>query len=78
MTPTLADVNRVAALSDPIIRNLQITQCYHELSAAFAARTGPQALIYLVFTSLLFNLLAFVAMLRLRQPAPDRAAAAIE
>ncbi len=40
--------------------------------------TGPQALIYLVFTSLLFNLLAFVAMLRLRQPAPDRAAAAIE
>lgn len=36
--------------------------------------TGPQALIYLVFTSLLFNLLAFIAILRLRQTA-HRAAA---
>ncbi len=43
MTPTVADVDRIAAISDPIIRNLQITQCYHELSAAFAARTGPGA-----------------------------------
>ena len=43
MTPTLADVDRIATLSDPIIRNLQITQCYHELASAFAARAGPGA-----------------------------------
>jgi fucose permease len=38
--------------------------------------TGPQALIYLVFTSLLFNLAAFVAILRLRRTAPVSALAA--
>jgi hypothetical protein len=38
--PTVADVERIAALSDPVLRNLQITQCYCELSRAFAARTG--------------------------------------
>lgn len=38
--PELQDVERIVALSDPVIRNLQITQCYHELSAALAARTG--------------------------------------
>jgi hypothetical protein len=37
--PTVADVERIAALSDPVVRNLQITQCYCELSRAFAART---------------------------------------
>jgi hypothetical protein len=41
--PTPEDVQRIAALQDPVIRNLQITQCYHELSAAFAAHTGPSA-----------------------------------
>ncbi len=41
--PTLAEVERIAALGDPIIRNLQITQGYHELSAALAERTGPSA-----------------------------------
>jgi FHS family Na+ dependent glucose MFS transporter 1 len=35
--------------------------------------TGPQALIYLVFTSLIFNLAAFVAILRLRQTAHSAA-----
>jgi len=35
--------------------------------------TGPQALIYLVFTSLVFNLLAFVAILRLRHTRPAAA-----
>lgn len=39
-TPTVTDVERIAALPDPVIRNLQITQCYCELSRAFAARTG--------------------------------------
>ncbi|MBL8145638.1 MAG: hypothetical protein JNL34_04560 [Anaerolineae bacterium] len=41
--PTIADVARIAAVSDPVIRNLQITQCYHELAQAMAARTGPGA-----------------------------------
>ena len=38
--PTVAEVERIAALTDPVVRNLQITQCYWELSRAFAARTG--------------------------------------
>lgn len=43
MPPTLADVDRIAALADPVVRNLQITQCYHELSAAMAELSGPLA-----------------------------------
>jgi hypothetical protein len=38
--PSVDQVERIAALADPALRNLQITQCYHELSAALAARTG--------------------------------------
>jgi hypothetical protein len=38
--PTLADVELIVALADPAVRNLQITQCYCELSRALAARTG--------------------------------------
>jgi len=41
--PTIADVDRIAALADPVIRNLQITQCYHELSAVYAGRCSPGA-----------------------------------
>ncbi len=41
--PTVADVERIAALDDPVVRNLQITQCYFELSAAVAQRIGPGA-----------------------------------
>ena len=40
---TPEDVDRVAAIADPVIRNLQITQAYHELSAAAAARLGKVA-----------------------------------
>ena len=40
---TPEDVDRVAAIADPVIRNLQITQAYHELSAAAAARLGQVA-----------------------------------
>jgi hypothetical protein len=40
VAPTVADVDRIAALGDPVLRNLQITQCYCELSRLFAARTG--------------------------------------
>lgn len=41
--PTVAEVDRISALADAVIRNLQITQCYHELSSALAQRTGPSA-----------------------------------
>jgi hypothetical protein len=41
--PDVHEVKQIAAHSDPIIRNLQITHCYHELSAALAGRTGPSA-----------------------------------
>ena len=40
---TPEDVDRVAAIADPVIRNLQITQAYHELSAAAATRLGQVA-----------------------------------
>ena len=40
--PTVADVERIAALTDPVVRNLQITQCYWELSRALAARTDGE------------------------------------
>ncbi len=41
--PGLAEVDRIGALDDPVIRNLQITQCYHELAAVMAARMGSGA-----------------------------------
>jgi len=40
---TPEDVDRVATIADPVIRNLQITQAYHVLSAAAAARLGQVA-----------------------------------
>jgi hypothetical protein len=40
---TPEDVDRIAAIADPVIRNLRITQAYHDLSAAAAARLGPVA-----------------------------------
>ncbi|MEU4445491.1 hypothetical protein AB0K14_26700 [Actinosynnema sp. NPDC050801] len=41
--PTVADVDRIAAHADPVVRNLMITHCYHELSRAVADRTGGSA-----------------------------------
>ncbi len=41
--PSLDEVQAIAAISDPTIRNLRITQCYCELSTAFINRTGPVA-----------------------------------
>jgi hypothetical protein len=38
--PSVSDIERIAALVDPAIRNLQITQCYHELALILAERTG--------------------------------------
>ena len=40
---TPEEVDRIAAVADPVIRNLRITQAYHELSAATAAHLGPVA-----------------------------------
>ena len=39
-SPGVADVARIAALENPVIRNLEITECYADLSAAMRARTG--------------------------------------
>jgi len=36
--PALAEIDRIVAITDPVIRNLQITQCYQELSAVLAQR----------------------------------------
>jgi hypothetical protein len=37
--PTLADIEQTSELENNVIRNLQITQCYHELSKILAERT---------------------------------------
>ena len=37
------DIDGIAAIADPVIRNLRITQAYHELSAAAAERLGSVA-----------------------------------
>lgn len=41
--PDITEIDRIAALSDPVLRNLQITQCYFELSVALLERTGSNA-----------------------------------
>jgi hypothetical protein len=41
--PSVAEVRRIAAISNPIIRNLQITECYSRLAAEFASRSGEGA-----------------------------------
>ncbi|MBA3748940.1 MAG: hypothetical protein H0W96_15820 [Solirubrobacterales bacterium] len=41
--PTVEEVARISAMSNPILRNLEITQCYGRLSAAMAQRTGSCA-----------------------------------
>jgi hypothetical protein len=41
--PTVDDVATIAAMGSPVLRNLGITQCYAELSAAMRARTGEAA-----------------------------------
>jgi hypothetical protein len=42
-SPSAGEVDEIAGLADPILRNLQITQCYSELSQALGARTGYSA-----------------------------------
>ncbi len=41
--PSVTETDQIAALSDPVQRNLLITQCYFELSSAVVQRTGPRA-----------------------------------
>ena len=41
--PTVADIDRIAANDDPVVRNLQITQCYYVLSRVLAPHTGHSA-----------------------------------
>ncbi|HSL64041.1 MAG TPA: hypothetical protein VK874_05220 [Gaiellaceae bacterium] len=41
--PDVDEVRRIAAIANPILRNLEITECYSRLSAAVAARTGAGA-----------------------------------
>src|SRR5678810_910829 len=37
---TVEQINQIASLNDAVLRNLQITQCYYELSVVFAKRMG--------------------------------------
>jgi hypothetical protein len=41
--PDVAEVRRVAAIRDPVLRNLEITHCYWRLAGALARRTGAGA-----------------------------------
>jgi hypothetical protein len=41
--PLVDDVDRIASLSDSVLRNLQITQCYYEISQSVAQLTGYSA-----------------------------------
>jgi hypothetical protein len=41
--PSVDDVRQIAAIANPVIRNLEITQCYSRLAAGFAARSGEGA-----------------------------------
>jgi hypothetical protein len=41
--PTAEDVRRISEVADPVIRNLQITECYSRLAGAMARRTYPCA-----------------------------------
>jgi len=41
--PTIEEVQRILQIQDPVICNLRITQCYHELSAVLDRRTGLAA-----------------------------------
>ncbi|KAA2239813.1 hypothetical protein F0L74_26865 [Chitinophaga agrisoli] len=41
--PTTTDIQRIALINDPVLRNLTITQSYYELSQVIMARTGPVA-----------------------------------
>jgi hypothetical protein len=41
--PSVDEVRRIAAIEDPVLRNLEITACYSRLAGAFARRGGDGA-----------------------------------
>jgi hypothetical protein len=41
--PSVGDVQRIVAIANPVIRNLEITYCYSRLAAAMTARDGAGA-----------------------------------
>jgi hypothetical protein len=41
--PSADEVRQIVAITNPVIRNLQITHCYSRLAAEFAARSGAGA-----------------------------------
>jgi hypothetical protein len=41
--PSVDEVRRIAAIANPVLRNLEITQCYSRLAEAFAAHSGEGA-----------------------------------
>jgi hypothetical protein len=41
--PGVEEVRRIAAIANPVVRNLEITHCYSRLAAAFAERAGAGA-----------------------------------
>jgi hypothetical protein len=41
--PNVADVQRIVAIANPVVRNLEITYCYSHLAAACATRNGEGA-----------------------------------
>src|SRR3712207_2285506 len=41
--PDVREVQRIAAIGNPVLRNLEITHCYALLAAAVAQRTGEGA-----------------------------------
>ena len=41
--PAPQEVNEIAGIRNPVLRNLRITDCYHRISTAFTARTGRSA-----------------------------------
>src|SRR5262245_8221221 len=41
--PTVDEVDRISKLNDPIVRNLQITQCYYQISRSIAPITAVSA-----------------------------------
>ena len=52
MLPSRQEIDAIIALdARPVLRNLKITQCYHDLSAAIAAAVGAENLNWCTFAS---------------------------
>ena len=50
--PSIQDIDAIIALhAQPIMRNLKITQCYHDLSHAIAGRIGAENVNWCTFAT---------------------------